>query len=60
MRVIFGIILGCALTVAGAYVADSMAAPGAGAKPMVNWDVVGKNVESLTGWAKDGWKRIAG
>jgi hypothetical protein len=58
MRLIFGIILGFALTVGGAYVADSMAAPGA--EPMVNWKVVGQNVESLTTWAKESWKRITG
>src|SRR5262249_41815050 len=45
MRLIVGIIIGCALTVGGAYVADTMAA--AGAKPvMVNWDVVAKNMDS--------------
>src|SRR5262245_64590832 len=39
MRLIVGIIIGCALTVGGAYVADTMAA--AGARPvMVNWEVV--------------------
>ena len=60
MRLIFGIILGFALTVGGAYVADSMSGSGPGAKPMVNWDVVGKNVDSLTTLAKEGWKKIAG
>jgi hypothetical protein len=47
-----------ALTVGGAYVADKTAAPGA--QPMVNWDVVGKNVNTLTGLARDGWKKITG
>ena len=56
MRLILGIIIGFALTVGGAYVADS----GAGAQPMVNWDVVGKNVNSLAGLARDGWKKITG
>jgi hypothetical protein len=61
MRLIFGIVLGCALTIGGAYVADSMAAPAStGAKPMVNWDVVGKNFEAITTLAKEGWKKIAG
>lgn len=60
MRLIFGIILGIALTVGGAYVVDSMATPSAGAKPMVNWDVVGKNFEAITSLAKEGWKKIAG
>jgi hypothetical protein len=57
MRLIFGIIIGCALTIGGAYVADKTAAPGG---QMVNWDVVGKNVDSLTGLARDGWKKITG
>ena len=52
MRLILGIIVGCALTVGGAYVADTVAA--AGAKPvMVNWDVV-------TEFARESWKKIAG
>jgi hypothetical protein len=58
MRLIFGIILGGALTIGGAYVAAKTATPGA--QPMVNWDVVGKNVDSLTGMARDGWKKITG
>jgi hypothetical protein len=58
MRLILGIIIGGALTVGGAYVADKTAAPGA--QPMVNWDVVGKNVNTLTGLARDGWKKITG
>jgi hypothetical protein len=58
MRLILGIIIGGALTVGGAYVADKSAA--AGAQPMVNWDVVSKNVDSLTSMARDGWKKITG
>jgi hypothetical protein len=58
MRLILGIILGIALTMGGAYVADSMAAPGQ--QPMVNWSVVGKNFETLTNLARDGWKKITG
>jgi hypothetical protein len=58
MRLIFGIIIGGALTIGGAYVADKTAA--SGAQPMVNWDVVGKNVNTLTGLARDGWKKITG
>jgi hypothetical protein len=56
MRLILGIIIGGALTIGGAYVADKTA----GAQPMVNWDVVGKNVSNLTGMARDGWKKITG
>jgi hypothetical protein len=58
MRLFLGIIIGCVLTIGGTYVADKAAA--AGAQPMVNWDVVGKNVNSLTGLARDGWKKITG
>jgi len=42
-----------------AYIADTVSA--AGAKPaMVNWDVVAKNLDSVTTLARAGWKRIAG
>src|SRR5262249_46869847 len=59
MRLIVGIIIGCALTVGGAYVADTMAA--AGARPvMVNWEAVAKNMDSVTTLARAGWKKIAG
>jgi hypothetical protein len=58
MRLFLGIILGGLLTVGGAYVADKSAATGT--PPMVNWDVVSKNVNSLTGMARDGWKKITG
>jgi hypothetical protein len=58
MRVLLGIILGVLLTVGAAYVADSSA--GATARPMVNWDVVSKNFDGLTGLARDSWKKIAG
>ena len=56
MRLILGIILGVALTIGGAYVADKTSS----AQPMVNWDVVSKNVDSLTALARDGWKKITG
>jgi hypothetical protein len=58
MRLLLGIILGAALTVGGAYVTDAVS--GAEAKPMVNWDVVAKNVDHVTTLARAGWKRIAG
>ena len=56
MRLFFGIIIGFALTVGGAYVWDMSS----GVQPMVNSDVVGKNVNTLTGLARDGWKKITG
>jgi hypothetical protein len=59
MRLLVGIIVGCALTVGGAYIADTISA--AGAKPvMVNWDVVAKNLDSVTTLARAGWKKIVG
>jgi len=58
MRFIFGLIIGCAVTVGGAYIADSMASPDVG--KMVNWDVVAKNIDTVTTLAKEGWKKITG
>jgi hypothetical protein len=57
MRLILGIILGAALTVGGAYIADSAA--GSGAK-MVNWDVVSKNFDEVSAVTRAGWKKITG
>jgi hypothetical protein len=56
MRLFMGIIIGIALTIGGVYVLDSMAT----AKPMVNWDVVGKNLDGITGFARDSWKKVTG
>jgi hypothetical protein len=59
MRLIIGIILGCALTAGGAYIADTVSV--ATAQPvMVNWDVVAKNLDSVTTLARASWKKIAG
>ena len=58
MRLIFGIIIGCLLTVGGAYVFDTVSP--AGAKQMVNWDVVATNLDSVTALARKGWKKITG
>jgi hypothetical protein len=59
MRLLFGMILGFALTVGGAYISDT-AKSGADARPMVNWDVVGKNVEAVTVMIKQGWAKLTG
>jgi hypothetical protein len=59
MRLLFGIILGVALTVGGVYSADQVTSR-ADARPMVNWDVVAKNVDQLSAMARDGWRRISG
>jgi hypothetical protein len=59
MRLILGIIIGCALTVGTAYVVDSTS-PADAKEQMVNWDVVGKRVDNFTAAVRAGWKRIAG
>lgn len=61
MRLILGMILGAALTVGLAYVSDTATkptTPGAEARPMVNWDVVGRNVDALTTMIKQGWNKL--
>ncbi len=58
MRFILGIIVGAALTVGAAYICDTTKP--IGAQPMVNWDVVAKNLDSLSAFARDSWKKIAG
>lgn len=60
MRLIFGIILGVALTIGGAYVADTTGKSGTDARPMVNWDVVAKNTDTLVTMIKHGWAKITG
>ena len=57
MRLIFGMILGAAITVAAAYVSDT-SQKGAEARPMVNWDVVGKSVDAFTAVVKQGWAKL--
>jgi hypothetical protein len=59
MRLLFGIILGAALTVGAAYISDT-AKSGADARPMVNWDVVAKNFDTLTVMIKQGWAKLIG
>lgn len=67
MRVLFGIILGVALTVAGAFVADSSAtAPattGSGSatahRNMVNWDVVSDNMRGARERLRETWTRVS-
>ena len=59
MRFILGILIGCALTIGGAYTVDTVST--ATAEPvLVNWDVVAKNLDAVTTLARAGWKKIAG
>jgi hypothetical protein len=63
MRLILGMILGAALTVGGAYVTDTAtksSTPGAEARPMVNWDVVGRNADTVVTLIKQGWAKLTG
>lgn len=73
MRTFFGMILGAALTVGGAYIHDSLQPPLATAettvtKPLVNWDVVsvkakivGQELSEMTARVRDEWnKRVSG
>jgi len=61
MRLILGIIIGCAITVGAAYVTDSMSSSAPEAKEqMVNWDVVGTKWNRLTERARAEWVRLAG
>ena len=66
MRVFLGMILGAILTVLGAYIFDSMATgPATTAsesattpRTMVNWDVAGKNWQSLKLQLNQGWTKL--
>jgi hypothetical protein len=64
MRMFFGIILGIVLTIGAAYVADSVRNTSGGEgtfdRPIVNWDVLGHSVKSLTSTVQDGWARLTG
>ena len=66
MRVLVGIVLGCVLTIGGAYLHDSNNALGAKTqtqaafpRPLVNWDVVSVEWNHLTERARAEWTRLA-
>ena len=67
MRVFLGMILGAVLTILGAYLFDHLAtgpAATAGesttaARTMVNWDVVGRNWQSLKLQVNQGWTKLS-
>jgi hypothetical protein len=54
MRLLIGIILGALLTIIGVYIVD-FGADGVRQRSMVNWDVVGERVNTLTGGAQTVW-----
>jgi hypothetical protein len=68
MRVLFGIILGVALTVGAAFISDSWATnpstTGSGSavvehRQMVNWDVVGDNMRIARERVRATWARLS-
>jgi hypothetical protein len=67
MRVLFGIILGVFVTVATAFIHDSLiAAPPANEPPavtdqraMVNWDVVGDNLRRMKQRMHEAWTALS-
>jgi hypothetical protein len=67
MRLFLGIIIGVFLTIASAYVIDSVTTGPATAdvtattnarRPMVNWDVVDHNWHAFTESVRIGWNRL--
>ncbi len=67
MRYLLGIIVGVILTIGVAYLYDaSTSGPSNAAaqtsveqRPMVNWDVVGRNWQSLSLGVRNTWDRLA-
>ena len=69
MRVLFGIILGVALTVGVAFISDSLTTDSATTtgsdtatvthRPMVNWDVVGDNVRVAQERVRAAWMKLS-
>ena len=69
MRVLFGIILGVALTVSVAFISDTWttgpatttgsASSTIAHRQMVNWDVVGDNMRIAQERMRDAWTKIA-
>lgn len=65
MRVLFGMIVGAALTIGGAYMHDSVYAsvstepPAVTAdRPMVNWDVASAFARRTSAAAREQWNRL--
>jgi len=61
-RTWLGVILGALLTIAFAYVHDTQftASDGTGvSRPYVNWDVVNRDWQRLTGRIREEWNRLA-
>jgi hypothetical protein len=67
MRLLLGIILGVILTIGVAYLSDASTSGATNAatqasveqRPMVNWDVVSKNWQSLSLGVRNTWNKLA-
>ena len=67
MRLLLGIILGVILTIGVAYLYDASTSGPSNAttqttaeqRPMVNWDVVSKNWQSLSLGVRNTWNKLA-
>ena len=60
MRLLLGMILGALITIGAAYVADTSVSTGPEQRPMVNWDVVGRNFDNVKTVIKQGWTKLTG
>ena len=66
MRVIFGMILGSALTIGAAYVHDAMFAPSQASpapaqtsqRQVVNWDVLNANARIAKSVVREQWEKL--
>ncbi len=62
MRFLLGMIVGCALTIATAYVIDNRAsivgAETTTTQRMVNWDIVSQNWNQFSDRVRGEWRRI--
>jgi hypothetical protein len=66
MRLLFGMILGAALTIGLAYVHDQMYAPlspspppaASESRPLVNWDVAATLAHRLSAAARTQWEKL--
>jgi hypothetical protein len=60
MRTLVGIILGCLLTVAGAYIHDTTYAPGGagGSNAIVNWTVAAREWDLFKQGIQTAWTKV--
>lgn len=66
MRFFLGMIVGCALTIAAAYLLDNRSTVASTdtptttvERPMVNWDVVSRNWQQFSDRVRGEWRRLS-